>query len=707
MRSIPLLLALLIASLLPSQALAKALEADVVVVVDTSVSMKEPGMDPERTSLLVAHLLSDLVPGDLAVVRLLDYGDDKALLPSAPTGRKEPCLEDPSKTCDVIMPTADWNKLAREGRLGVLARPTRGDAGFRQQLAEHLEQKRANSDFGLAFSAALGLFDQHGQRENVGRTVVWLSDGRSADEVSAKRTIQELNAARAPVYAVLFGRGDPRLAREAGLDPLQTSSPPELMKAFAGIFRHIVGAPYDLDDRVASAPSFEMKPHVDEAWVVVYGDATLGEVYLDGPQGRVEADYAQSSWPTAGAYRVAHMTSVKAGTWTVHATGGGAEVAYAVVQLSDLSPVLLGPAEAIAGSEVAIVGGLRAGLEGEPLTDPEVLADFTLTAEVEGNTVTLVDDGTGLDAVAGDGRFTGPYRFVNPGSIAVGVHARSELVDRVAPGTVEVSSLFEYNGPPLQVDFGSLGAEAEVCRPLSFSPRHEGEVDLELESLRSLPPGHRIEARNQGRTLVADGRAVKVGPGGSWELCLVTSRRAPSSSAAGEPWAELGVAGSSLTQHRVQILATWEVHGMPWWLRWLWLIITIAVLAAIVFVVMGYVVPKRFARNLALIIVQDEPDLEEQRPLSIRSFSGVGIGFYRNARAYVLATFRVAGTPRGAVARLQQEKAGLFVYPEHGTMLFRETDGDWEPVPERGRRAYKSDTYRVGEGSLYFRITTS
>ena len=37
---------------------------DVVVIVDTSTSMHDPGMDPERASLLVTKLLADIVPGD-------------------------------------------------------------------------------------------------------------------------------------------------------------------------------------------------------------------------------------------------------------------------------------------------------------------------------------------------------------------------------------------------------------------------------------------------------------------------------------------------------------------------------------------------------------------------------------------------------------------------------------------------------------------
>src|SRR5215510_12816354 len=66
-------------------------QADVAVIVDTSTSMQQPGMDPERASLLVTKLLVDLVPGKLAVIRLLDLGFDSDILPSVPTGQKAAC----------------------------------------------------------------------------------------------------------------------------------------------------------------------------------------------------------------------------------------------------------------------------------------------------------------------------------------------------------------------------------------------------------------------------------------------------------------------------------------------------------------------------------------------------------------------------------------------------------------------------------------
>ncbi|HEV2988664.1 MAG TPA: hypothetical protein VG759_09485, partial [Candidatus Angelobacter sp.] len=155
-------------------------KADVVVVVDTSTSMQQPDMDPHRAALLVTKLFADIVPGDLAVVRLLDIGRDQNLIPSRDTGQMEKCSEDPSKQCHRVEPTNDWYKNARAEKFGALVRPTLGDSGFKARLDQHLVQVINNSMFGLAFRSAQGVFDSHGNT-NGSRMVVWLSDGNTDD----------------------------------------------------------------------------------------------------------------------------------------------------------------------------------------------------------------------------------------------------------------------------------------------------------------------------------------------------------------------------------------------------------------------------------------------------------------------------------------------------------------------------------------------
>lgn len=328
-------------SWIPAVQAAENIHADVAVIVDTSTSMKKPGMDPERASLLVAKLLTDIAPGDMAVIRLLDLAEDKTLLSSRPTGQTMPCSEDTGKSCERVEPTSDWEAEARSARFGALIRPHRADPDYKRVLEGHLEQKSNNSPFNRAFQAALGVFDQHS--EPAPRIAIWLSDGTSDNETALQHAITQAKAAGVDIQAIVFGAGHLDLPGRMGVEALKVNNPSEMMKAFANVFRRIVQAPYRIDNVLSAAPRFEMKSNVQEAWVVVYGDPSLAEVEIESAGGAIRADYAADSWPSAGAYKVAYLQRPAAGTWTVKAEGGGKQVAYAVIQRSELTPVLVSP----------------------------------------------------------------------------------------------------------------------------------------------------------------------------------------------------------------------------------------------------------------------------------------------------------------------------------------------------------------------------
>ncbi len=686
--------------------------ADVVVIVDTSTSMVEEGMDPQWASLLVTKLFTDIVPGDLAVVRLLDLKADQDLLLRRETGVTEPCAEDPTKQCEVVEPASDWQQDARDKKLGALVRPARGDAAFKQELESHLERRINNSLFFLAFRSAQGVFDEHradaGRPAGIPQTVLWLSDGRAREPDGVRQAIRDLMAEKVAVEAIVFGRGDTSLARSAGLEVRQVSNPAEIMKAFAGAFRRVVQAPYEIDNLVASRPRFEMEKNVDEAWVVVYGDASLGEVELDGPAGVVRTDHAADRWTSAGAYRVAYLKRPPTGTWTVRAAGGGGGVAYAVVQRSALTPALLEPSSATSGLEVPLVAGVRAGLEGELLADTELLRDLELTAELQGQTVTLRDDGNAGDAVAGDGRYTALVTFRGSGRVPVTLRLSGPVVDRSVVAEVEITGEFRFTGGPIAVDLGTLGVASEACRPLVFTPDvHRGEVSFELERLRRLPSGHQLEVRLPAGTLTPGGDPVLAGPEDRFEVCLLTADDVPSSSADGEPWLELRVAGSSAAEQSLTLELSWQVEGLSFWQRWGWLILTILGLLLLAFIVAGFIVPHRFKGSLALVFVPDRDELDEVTAQPVKQWKGVRIGFYRHARAYLHADFRLSGNAQGALAGLQAESRGVKVLPGKGAPLSRETlDGDWETVAPQGRKGRAGDVYRIGDQGPYFRIAT-
>ncbi len=673
--------------------------ADVVVVVDTSTSMRDEGMDPRRTSLLVTKLLADIVPGDLAVIRLLDLAADADVLPSHRTGRTGPCSEDPSSRCEVVEPAADWTADARRRKLGALERPVRGDAEYKRRLDAHLQQRINNSPFDLAFRAAQGIFDDHAGQP-APRTVIWLSDGRSDNEAQVCQAIAELVAGGAVVEAIVFGRGETRLAREAGIEVEQVGSPAQIMRAFAGAFRRVVRAPYEIDHLVSEASGFEIKPHVDEAWIVVYGDDTLEDAALEGPASRDETRFAADRLAGAGAYRVAYLRRPRPGRWTVRARGGGPGTAYAVVQRSALHPVLLAPREAVAGIPVTLVAGVAAGLGGELLTDPEVLADAALTASFQGNTYELT-----ADRNAGDGRYAAEVVVRGSGSVEVALRLLSALVDRTSTGTVAVAGMFRSIGDTPQVDLGTLKAGNLSCRPLEWVVEREGEVPLELRGLRELPAGHRLEIRLPAGKLEPGGGALPSVPEDRPEVCLRTGPRASGSTAAGEPWLELRLAGSEDLEHAVAIALRWTVESLSFrelWGRW---ILAACALLLAAFIAGGILWPQRFQRSLAVAFAPDLEELDEQSPQPVVPWKGVGIGFYRHARAFLHPDFRLSGRSQGALAGLHAEKGATRLRAGKGGTLYRETlDGDWDVVVREGRRVRPGDVYRLGEQGPYLRI---
>jgi hypothetical protein len=676
---------------------------DVVVIVDTSTSMTEPGMDPQRTSLLATQLFADILPGDLAAVRLLDIADDAALLPRRETGRTEPCQEDPNKACNMVEPDGDWEALALTERLGVLARAAPGDAAFKAALPSHLAQVSGNSMFHLAFRAAEGVFEQRpGDARK--RIVVWLSDGRTDDEPSLARAVRDLRADGVEVAALVFGRGDTALAARAGLAPLQVTTPAELMAAFADIARQALGAPYRLDGLVETRPELTVEPNVETLWVVVYGDESLHAVTLTDPQGRTHAaELAAGSWPGAGAYRVMRVAAPLAGRWRLATDGGGPERAYAVIQRSTLGPRLLAPATAQADVETRLVAAVTAAGDDTPITDPDVLAGARLVASIDGREVTLADTGSGADEAAGDGRFSGLYRFTTVGEQPVRLSLQSRFANTVAEAMVSVTGLFRYGGDAPVVDLGRLAAPAEVCRPVPLDAarlEHRGTIPFELTRRGHVPGDHRLSLRVGGEE-VGFGGSVTWPAGSGPEVCLAVGPRAPSSQADGRPEIVLtGADGGTLA-----IGLRWDVQGLGFWGRWGWLVLTLVGLAVLLAVVLGFVLPRRFSPRLALSFAPGQDELDDYPPRPLRRAPGTRSGFYRDARAYLHPDFRISARAGGALAVLHALPQGARVQGVRGGMLYRDDGlGDWQELAADGERARLGEVYRVGDAGPFFRL---
>ena len=179
-----------------------------------------------------------------------------------------------------------------------------------------------------------------------------------------------------------------------------------------------------------------------------------------------------------------------------------------------------------------------------------------------------------------------------------------------------------------------------------------------------------------------------------------------SSTANGEEWLVLRVKDSSEPDQRVPIRLYWQVQGLTFWQRWARLILSVLAIASAIFIAAGYIVPRRFPKSMAVAFAPERQDLDDQMPQPVSSWKGIGVGFYRNARAFLHADYRLSGKPQGALASLHADK-GRSIVKARGTRLFRETmDGEWEEVSADGRRASPGDVFRIGDKGPYFRIST-
>src|SRR6185295_7053958 len=259
-----------------------------------------------------------------------------------------------------------------------------------------------------------------------------------------------------------------------------------------------------------------------------------------------------------------------------------------VVQRSSLAPRLLAPKSAVAGARTQLVAGLTSGTAGLLVTDPGVLGETRMSVLVESRWIPLRDDGANGDAVRGDGRFSGWSSLRTAGDARLRVRAVNPLLDRTAEAVVKVSGVFVSSGVPVEVDLGRIEAGGEACRPLRLAAaRHEGAVPFELGALREPPSGHSLEVRLPGGRLRPGDRPKPIGPKDALQVCLRASRQAPSSTATGEPWLALRLAGSSEPRHAVTLKLRWRVAGLTFWQRWGWLILVVLAVLLALFVILG------------------------------------------------------------------------------------------------------------------------
>jgi nidogen-like len=363
------------------------------------------------------------------------------------------------------------------------------------------------------------------------------------------------------------------------------------------------------------------------------------------------------------------------------------------------TPFLMEPQQATINTPLRLVAGVRMN-EGDKLP-----SNISLRASYQGNEVILHDDGLDGDAVAGDGQFTGRAVFTETGDVPVTIQAIAGNSHSTGEGSVKVWGRYVDGGGPILVNFGHIKAGMKSCKPLLLAGEQQGTVLFQFNLLKTLPREHNLSLQSGPAVYSPGSASLAIPPKAGKEICLVSNRNAPSSEATGQPWVELVMETAQGKQPVATVLLQWKVEALSFWERWGWLILALCIILLVVFIVYGYIRPHRFPRDLALTFVPDYGDLDTS-PQPLSQWRGVGIGFYRDATAYLHPDFRVSGRSRGALGVIRATKDGLWVSPAGGS-LSREVDlQQWEEITLAGYSARAGLIYRFGERGPYFRIAS-
>jgi hypothetical protein len=680
----------------------RGLDADVVVLSDTSNSMTQN--DPKNAVVLVTRLFADIVPGKLAAVRLLDITKDKAKFPHQDTGKKVPCPDKPGELCEVINLGADAIGKAVDQHLLLATRPGRGDSAYKSSLVDLLNPSAADTVYAMSWATIERLFKDNASPEEAPRVVVWLSDGEADDWDDSREYVRRLMAQGVAIRALIFKTGKIAQVKQVGIEPyLVDGSPHELMKAFADAFRYIVQAPFRTDGLLAKEPAFTIKPRMEDVWVVMYGDESLSAAGVTRNGKTIQADYASDHY-NGSAYRVVYMKNPDEGSWEAHMTGGGPAASYAVIQRSTITPVAVAPKEVITGVAFPLVVTLRSGENGQDIMPSDLPEPIKIEAQSEGRTIPLTDDGSNGDVKGGDGKYTAMLKASKPGSLVIRVRASNSFLDRRVTVTVDAHGYFRYSGGPLDIDFGSRKAGTTVCEAPNLVAEQQGVVPFELRQRERLPEGVSIELRAGGKITAPGGDPISLAPAAGKKICLVTSRDAKTSRSEARIWVDLAVKGTD--GGMVPLRMTWSVRPLTFWERWRTLILFVLLVLLVFFIIYGYIKPYRFPPGLAIYYAPAMNELDDQTPQPVRMWRGVGIGFYRDARACLQENYRINGTVRGAASILQAgPRKAVFVKPA-SRPVYREVGfQEWELVPVTGRRTGQGEIYRIGDSGPYFRLS--
>lgn len=491
-----------LACVLTLAASASAQPRSLAVIIDTSSSMKTS--DPARYTVQLSQILSDL----------LDDGDDMTVVRMADS---ESCGDGPDRSLIIPVSTANRER-SKEGLRGL-----RYDSG--------------GTHFAAAVRTAADALRRFPDRP---RMLLFLADsgGLGGCESVLTRDLVRLRDEGVMIAAANLGSTTGAFDRNPAFDfTVPALDARGLIESVGLVYQRFLGAKQVQSGSVDGDIEVEVAPYARRAYIVVAADGELGQLSAapgnpaaasvdlhhrggghtnglagDSLLGQIWKDLTGRGSSVRREYRIVRLDRPAPGRWRFRASQLQAAGAWLLVQ--ELTPIearwLEPSGTVVVGRDTVGVVALFDGESGEPI-DPAMLADPDLTVEVDGRRYTLRDDGTGADATAGDGRFSGLLRFEAGDSEA---HLTFETATRSA-----VSS-------PLAVEVRDAAWELEAASPERVEVGRETHLSVRLGAIGDrgrLPPVDHVEAEVEGGQVILrdDGEGPDLRAGddlftGSW-----------------------------------------------------------------------------------------------------------------------------------------------------------------------------------------------
>jgi len=360
------------------------------------------------------------------------------------------------------------------------------------------------------------------------------------------------------------------------------------------------------------------------------------------------------------------------------------------------------PSIALVGEKVV----LKVHAQGSGRNDLLVAMD-SIEASVDGQTHVLMDDGSGVDAISGDGLYTSEWRMGMIGEFDITFNAIGGSFALPVKHGLEVVGELKF-GTPISIDFGKLAPSNIVVGTLDLSgAKVKGKYYLKVfgdidpdGGVAEIQIGEEWFYLNSGNTeIVLSGDGVRkwnVRVRAGWCLPEQQFREALKLQLKG-----LGPYGEPVsTAVPVKLI----VQPSTWWECWWFVVVLVAGLLLLLFIIYGFIWPKRFPRA-AEIWMSDEEDINEGFAHPIHSIKGSGVGFYRHASLYIHPDFRLSREKAGAMVRMRAAHAQrIMIEPIDNVILRQSTDGEWLELDARELLFSRGVIYTNGNRELFFEL---